>query len=449
MIVIFFLIFARGRAADRIFPAGVLSMPSTQQNGTARAMAMGSAYVSVADDSSALLWNPAGLGKLRKIEICLHHENGLGDLSREILVLAFNAEGIGGFGLSVNSGDNGLFENRDASGVLTGTDTAGSAGFVAGWGKEIFPDIFAGIALKAGRQYLAGREYSAFAGDVGFLWKASPSLNVGAAYYNIGGGSGNMRLASGLRIGVSYGVKVSDKFIFITALSNEIQTSGLSRESIGLEADINGLFQLRAGYFFNLSDNDRSGLTGFTAGAGIRFKNIKLDYACVPYDNLGLSSRISLSYQFLIKAGKSAATKAPQKIAEFIPKPKELMYAVFLKVQFKFDEYELDELAKYAIRKNISILQNNPGIRVLIEGHASKFGTEAYNDLLSLKRADAIKNFIIENSSISPDRLISIGYGDSRPDTYEYYPEDINSQAAKTNRNGVFSIIIEPAAEQK
>ncbi len=47
-----------------------------------------------------------------------------------------------------------------------------------------------------------------------------------------------------------------------------------------------------------LSDNQIGGLTGFTAGAGLRFGDFSLDYAFVPYGDLGTSHRISLGFDF-------------------------------------------------------------------------------------------------------------------------------------------------------
>lgn len=46
------------------------------------------------------------------------------------------------------------------------------------------------------------------------------------------------------------------------------------------------------------SNNGLQGLQSFTAGAGIRISDLELDYAYLPYGDLGTSHRVSLSYQF-------------------------------------------------------------------------------------------------------------------------------------------------------
>ena len=63
------------------------AMPATQQHGTARAMAMNSAWVGVAEGTPALQWNPAGLGHLTEAEIGLHHTTGLDKALGETVIL--------------------------------------------------------------------------------------------------------------------------------------------------------------------------------------------------------------------------------------------------------------------------------------------------------------------------------------------------------------------------
>jgi hypothetical protein len=51
-----------------------------ENGGGARALAMGGAFVAIADDPSATFWNPAGLGALSSREILLMHAERFGDL---------------------------------------------------------------------------------------------------------------------------------------------------------------------------------------------------------------------------------------------------------------------------------------------------------------------------------------------------------------------------------
>jgi len=67
---------------------------------------------------------------------------------------------------------------------------------------------------------------------------------------------------------------------------------------------------------------------------------------------------------------------------------------------------ELDILADFMnARQNISIL---------IEGHTDNVGTDTFNEKLSLDRADAVKNYLI-NKGINPKRIETIGFGKRKP----------------------------------
>tara|TARA_R110000868_G_scaffold34421_1_gene124316 strand:+ start:10602 stop:12698 length:2097 start_codon:yes stop_codon:yes gene_type:complete len=62
----------------------------------------------------------------------------------------------------------------------------------------------------------------------------------------------------------------------------------------------------------------------------------------------------------------------------------------------------------------IKILQEYPKAKFLIEGHTDSVGSSLVNQKLSDNRANAIKNFLIENG-VDALRLSSIGHGESKP----------------------------------
>ena len=57
---------------------------------------------------------------------------------------------------------------------------------------------------------------------------------------------------------------------------------------------------------------------------------------------------------------------------------------------------------------------NNPKVMVEISGHTDNSGQVDYNKILSQKRADAIKNFLIEHG-IDATRITAVGYGIENP----------------------------------
>ena len=67
---------------------------------------------------------------------------------------------------------------------------------------------------------------------------------------------------------------------------------------------------------------------------------------------------------------------------------------------------QLDELTK--------ILNRYEGANLTIEGHTDSNGSDAYNQDLSQKRTESVRDYLIKKG-ISPSRLTGIGYGESRP----------------------------------
>jgi outer membrane protein OmpA-like peptidoglycan-associated protein len=53
--------------------------------------------------------------------------------------------------------------------------------------------------------------------------------------------------------------------------------------------------------------------------------------------------------------------------------------------------------------------------KLLIEGHTDKKGARAYNDELSKRRADAVKDYLVREMGVSADRLETVGKGFSEP----------------------------------
>jgi hypothetical protein len=105
-------------------------------------------------------------------------------------------------------------------------------------------------------------------------------------------------LASGLKMGASLGLEPNAENRLLLAASTEIQQAGVSRLQLGAEDTLFSLLALRAGYQFNLSNPDLSGLTGLTAGFGFSLRQFMLDYAYLPFGELGASHRFSVTYDF-------------------------------------------------------------------------------------------------------------------------------------------------------
>jgi OOP family OmpA-OmpF porin len=74
--------------------------------------------------------------------------------------------------------------------------------------------------------------------------------------------------------------------------------------------------------------------------------------------------------------------------------------------------------------RGLAILEANPDLRVRIDGHTDSRGTDAYNQKLSERRAEAVRKFFIENG-IDGSRLESRGFGESNPAAANDSPDNM------------------------
>lgn len=82
---------------------------------------------------------------------------------------------------------------------------------------------------------------------------------------------------------------------------------------------------------------------------------------------------------------------------------------------YEYDSAELKPEAVEQLQKLAELIRRNPKSTFSIEGHTDSFGTEVYNLDLSLRRADSVKFWLIQNMGIAPERIETKGLGNSHP----------------------------------
>ena len=154
-----------------------------------------------------------------------------------------------------------------------------SLGFAFGWFFEK-NDIWSG---------------SSFNIDLGMHYQASSNLQIGAAITNLGSSfqltadgevsSNDISLPTRYALGGNYTYGKYVGALDFVILDDEL------RLHLGTEAHVHELFDIRAGYMFNYDSKN------FTAGTTFTKRNIKIDYAFVPYSNdLGTTHMFNFTF---------------------------------------------------------------------------------------------------------------------------------------------------------
>jgi outer membrane protein OmpA-like peptidoglycan-associated protein len=86
----------------------------------------------------------------------------------------------------------------------------------------------------------------------------------------------------------------------------------------------------------------------------------------------------------------------------------------FEDVHFDFDRYTLRPEATRILDEAIKALQDNPELRLEIEGHTCSIGTAEYNLALGERRAYSVRDYL-GSRGIGSDRLRTVSYGEERP----------------------------------
>jgi len=100
-------------------------------------------------------------------------------------------------------------------------------------------------------------------------------------------------------------------------------------------------------------------------------------------------------------------------------------------IYFAYDDTEIDEAATRVIIEHANFMQNNPSVRLRLEGHADERGTREYNLALGENRALSVKEVLgLYNLE---DRVVVVSYGEEQPVEIEH-----NEEAWEKNRRVEF-----------
>jgi peptidoglycan-associated lipoprotein len=83
-------------------------------------------------------------------------------------------------------------------------------------------------------------------------------------------------------------------------------------------------------------------------------------------------------------------------------------------VYFDFDQSNIRADQSVALERNLAWMKQNPKAPIRIEGHCDERGTEEYNFALGDRRADAVRQWMIDHG-VDPSRMQSVSKGELEP----------------------------------
>jgi len=145
------------------------------------------------------------------------------------------------------------------------------------------------------------------------------------------------------------------------------------------------------------------------------------------------------------RLAKEAEGCGPAPIAEPEPAPAPApppgKVCITLNVEFDYDKAVVKPKYHNVIGKVADFMKKYPTTSAVLEGHTDSRGTEAYNQKLSERRAESVKNYLVDKFGIESSRLSTKGYGESKPVA-------TNKSAAGRQKNRRIDAIIECASAE-
>src|SRR5439155_7743919 len=153
----------------------------------ARPMGMGSAYVALATDPTAVYWNPAGLADAEGAQVVLMHNEWIQDFRQEFAAVS-GSLGPGRFGLGLAGFYTSELEERDDVGTLTRHFGFNDLAVTGAYAYRFAPQAAGGVAVKFIREMIDQENATAVAFDLGGrLGIGKTGAALGAAVQNLGG----------------------------------------------------------------------------------------------------------------------------------------------------------------------------------------------------------------------------------------------------------------------
>ena len=95
--------------------------------------------------------------------------------------------------------------------------------------------------------------------------------------------------------------------------------------------------------------------------------------------------------------------------------PPRVIDKMTLRVLFDYNKATLTKSDIVELEKAIDFVKRYPGSRIILEGHTDNTGPDKYNLELSQKRAEAVRQHLIQAGAVAEARILATGFGQTKP----------------------------------
>lgn len=284
----------------------------------ARYVGMGDAYTCAVSDANAVFCNPAAMTRIEGYDVTFSHRGWIAGINHEAAAVVRNVEGIGSFGLGavvLGADDMEITTTAQQDGTgsyFTYRDIAVSFSYA----RRLTNKFSTGLTVKYIDQQIYTIHARGWAFDVGtYYWTGFKTLRFGMTIQNFGPdiipadsyldtqvsglimeekefSYGEYPLPVKFTVGLAYDFRINEAIQTTLSVDALHPNDYTERAHVGVEGMYMEVLALRGGYKINYEEE------AFTAGFGLKYKNIIFDYA---YSDMGVfkgTSTFSLDFSF-------------------------------------------------------------------------------------------------------------------------------------------------------
>lgn len=143
-----------------------------------------------------------------------------------------------------------------------------------------------------------------------------------------------------------------------------------------------------------------------------------------------------------VVSGSGVAIDLKKRITDVVISklPKDECEALFGNIEFDTDKATIRKTSQQTLNELVELLNQRPDCRLVIVGHTDSRASYSYNNVLSRRRVEAAKKYLVKAGLQDPSRILTEYYGEYRP-----VAENVNSAAMQLNRRVEIKVL--PASE--